>query len=50
MIYLKETAGAIKKKALKHKMHTLRMDGARKAAAGMTAVAEVLRVTQSDTM
>ena len=50
MVYLKETAGAIKKKALARGMHTLRMDGTRKAAAGVTTVAEVLRVTQSDTM
>jgi type II secretory ATPase GspE/PulE/Tfp pilus assembly ATPase PilB-like protein len=50
MVYLKETAGAIKKKALKHGMNTLRMDGARKAAGGVTTIAEVLRVTQSDTM
>ncbi len=50
MIYLKQTAGAIKKKALTHGMNTLRMDGARKAAAGITTIAEVLRVTQSDTM
>jgi general secretion pathway protein E len=50
MVYLKETAGAIKKKALARGMHTLRMDGIRKAAGGVTTVAEVLRVTQSDTM
>jgi type II secretory ATPase GspE/PulE/Tfp pilus assembly ATPase PilB-like protein len=50
MVYLKETAGAIKKKALARGMHTLRMDGIRKAAGGVTTVGEVLRVTQSDTM
>jgi general secretion pathway protein E len=50
MIYRRETAGAIKKKALEIGMNTLRMDGARKAAAGITTVAEVMRVTQSDSM
>jgi general secretion pathway protein E len=48
MIYQRQTAGAIKKKALESGMQTLRMDGARKIAAGVTTIAEVLRVTQSD--
>jgi type II secretory ATPase GspE/PulE/Tfp pilus assembly ATPase PilB-like protein len=48
MIYGQTTAGAIKKKALELGMQTLRMDGARKAQAGLTTIAEVLRVTQSD--
>ena len=48
MIYNRESAGVIKKKALEYGMQTLRMDGARKAAAGITTIAEVLRVTQSD--
>jgi general secretion pathway protein E len=48
MIYRRETAGAIKKNALEAGMQTLRMDGARKALAGITTVSEVLRVTQAD--
>ena len=47
-IYQRATAGSIKKLALHAGMQTLRMDGARKALAGITTVAEVLRVTQSD--
>ncbi len=50
MIYKKESAGAIKKKAIGSGMQTLRMDGARKALDGVTTIAEVLRVTQSDSM
>jgi general secretion pathway protein E len=50
MIYRRETAGAIKRKALEYGMQTLRMDGARKVMAGITTIAEVLRVTQSDSM
>jgi len=48
MIYRRETAGAIKRNALEAGMQTLRMDGARKALAGITTVSEVLRVTQAD--
>lgn len=50
MVYQRQTAGAIKRKALETGMQTLRMDGARKVAAGVTTIAEVLRVTQSDTI
>ena len=50
MIYGQTTAGAIKKKALELGMQTLRMDGARKAQEGLTTIAEVLRVTQSDSV
>ncbi|MHC4836339.1 MAG: type II secretion system ATPase GspE [Planctomycetota bacterium] len=50
MIYGQTTAGAIKKKALELGMQTLRMDGARKAKEGLTTIAEVLRVTQSDSV
>ena len=50
MIYQKESAGAIKKKAISLGLQTLRMDGARKVAQGITSIAEVLRVTQADTM
>jgi general secretion pathway protein E len=48
LIYQRAPAGSIKKLALKAGMQTLRMDGARKALAGLTTVAEILRVTQSD--
>ena len=48
LIYTRATAGTIKKIALRAGMQTLRMDGARKVLAGITTVAEVLRVTQSD--
>ncbi len=50
MVYQRQTAGAIKKVALDSGMQTLRMDGARKVTAGVTTIAEVLRVTQSDTI
>jgi general secretion pathway protein E len=50
MIYKRDTAGMIKKAALETGMQTLRMDGARKAIAGITTVSEVLRVTQADVM
>ncbi len=49
MVYQRQSAGVIKKKALEQGMQTLRMDGARKILAGMTTIAEVLRVTQADT-
>ncbi len=48
LIYQRATAGSIKKLALQAGMQTLRMDGARKVLAGITTVAEVLRVTQAD--
>jgi len=48
LIYKRETAGTIKKVALDSGMQTLRMDGARKVLAGITTIAEVLRVTQAD--
>lgn len=48
MIHSMETAGVIKEKALQRGLQTLRMDGARKVLAGVTSIAEVLRVTQSD--
>ena len=48
LVYKRETAGTIKRMALEAGMQTLRMDGARKVLAGMTTVAEVLRVTQAD--
>jgi general secretion pathway protein E len=50
MIYKREPAGAIKKAAINAGLQTLRMDGARKVLAGVTTIAEVLRVTQADVM
>lgn len=48
LIYNKESAGVIKKAAIEGGMRTLRMDGAQKVLDGITTIAEVLRVTQSD--
>ncbi|MCE5185470.1 MAG: type II secretion system ATPase GspE [Planctomycetaceae bacterium] len=48
LIYKRQTAGAIKRKALEYGMQTLRMDGTRKVQQGVTTIAEVMRVTQSD--
>jgi len=48
LIYKRESAGAIKRVALNAGLQTLRMDGARKVLAGVTTIAEVLRVTQAD--
>jgi general secretion pathway protein E len=50
LIYAKESAGVIKKHAIESGLQTLRMDGARKVSAGVTTIAEVLRVTQSDVL
>jgi len=50
LIYRRESAGRIKKAALNAGLQTLRMDGARKVLAGITTIAEVLRVTQADIM
>ncbi len=48
LVYRSESAGVIKKLALNAGLQTLRMDGTRKVLAGMTTIAEVLRVTQAD--
>jgi general secretion pathway protein E len=48
LIYKLQSAGAIKRVALDAGLKTLRMDGARKVLEGITTVAEVLRVTQTD--
>jgi len=48
LIYQQTTAGVIKQYAIDSGVRTLRMDGARKAADGITTIPEVLRVTQSD--
>jgi len=48
LIYKRETAGVIKRLALDAGLQTLRMDGVRKVLAGITTIAEVLRVTQAD--
>jgi general secretion pathway protein E len=50
LIYKRESAGVVKKSALNGGLQTLRMDGARKVLAGVTTIAEVLRVTQADVM
>ena len=50
LIYKRESAGTIKRAALKAGLQTLRMDGTRKVLAGATTIAEVLRVTQADVM
>jgi general secretion pathway protein E len=50
LIYKRESAGTIKRYALDTGLKTLRMDGARKALAGITTISEVLRVTQTDIM
>ena len=41
---------SIKKAAISKGMQTLRIDGAIKVLQGLTSVAEVLRVTQEETM
>ncbi|MFH1615086.1 MAG: type II secretion system ATPase GspE [Planctomycetota bacterium] len=48
LIYRRESAGVIKKAAIEAGLQTLRMDGARKVAEGITTISEVLRVTQVD--
>jgi len=48
MIYARQNAGTIKRKALQQGLQTLRMDGARKVRSGQTSIPEVLRVTQAD--
>ena len=50
LVYQRTSAGIIKKTALDAGLQTLRMDGARKVLAGVTTIAEVLRVTQADIM
>jgi type II secretory ATPase GspE/PulE/Tfp pilus assembly ATPase PilB-like protein len=50
LVYQRTSAGIIKKAALDAGLQTLRMDGARKVLAGVTTIAEVLRVTQADIM
>jgi general secretion pathway protein E len=47
-IVARASASAMKKSALERGFTTLRMDGARKVARGITTAAEVLRVTQMD--
>jgi general secretion pathway protein E len=48
MIMQRKPAGLIKEYAVAHGMKTLRDDGQIKAAAGITTIEEVLRVTQDD--
>ena len=49
LIVRKAPAGEIRRCAVAHGMLTLREDGWAKACAGVTTVAEILRVTQEDT-
>ncbi len=48
MIIRREHSGVIKEYAVKRGMKTLREDGLAKAAAGVTTIEEVMRVTQED--
>jgi general secretion pathway protein E len=48
MIIRRAHAGEIKEYAVAHGMKTLRDDGLARAAAGITTIEEVLRVTQDD--
>jgi general secretion pathway protein E len=48
MIIRQVPAGVIKEHAIARGMRTLREDGLSKAAAGITTIEEVLRVTQED--
>jgi len=48
MIIRQAPAGVIKEYAVSRGMRTLREDGLAKAAAGVTTIEEVLRVTQDD--
>jgi general secretion pathway protein E len=48
MIIRREPAGTIKEYAISRGMRTLREDGLAKAAAGITTIEEVLRVTQEE--
>jgi general secretion pathway protein E len=48
MIIKRSPTGVIKEYAVSRGMRTLREDGLAKAAAGVTTIEEVLRVTQDD--
>jgi general secretion pathway protein E len=48
MVIRQAPAGVIKEYAISKGMKTLREDGLEKAAAGITTIEEVLRVTQED--
>jgi general secretion pathway protein E len=48
MVIRQVPAGVIKEYAVSHGMRTLREDGLAKAAAGVTTIEEVLRVTQEE--
>jgi general secretion pathway protein E len=49
LILQKAPTATIRRYAVAHGMITLRADGWAKACAGVTTVAEILRVTQEDT-
>jgi type II secretory ATPase GspE/PulE/Tfp pilus assembly ATPase PilB-like protein len=48
MVVDRRPAAELKKVAVSHGMRTLRDDGMRKAALGLTSLEEVLRITQED--
>ena len=48
LIVARASSNEIKTEALRHGMHTLRMDGWDKVLAGITTIAEVLRVSEED--
>ncbi len=48
MILKNVDAGSVKRKAVEHKMETLRENGVRKVLAGVTTIEELVRATQAD--
>jgi len=50
LVMQREGAAVIKQKAVKHGMHTLRMDGIEKAINGITTFDEVAQITQRDAL
>jgi general secretion pathway protein E len=49
LIYQRADASVIRRRAMQLGMRTLREDGFRKAAAGITTIPEVLRITMERT-
>ena len=49
LIVRRAAAGEIRREAVAHGMVTLREDGWARACAGVTTVAEILRVTEEET-
>ena len=48
LIYQMADASVIRRRAMEIGMRTLRQDGMRKAAAGLSTLAEVIRITVND--